>query len=159
MGIVAFKLRAFALISVLLTIVACNRPEAGSPEAVGDAFVDAYFRRADQEKAKEYTAFGATRMLEKEIAEVKQVRDSGYVPTDAALGVAVERGARSMRGERVRFDYLLKYRGQDGGEQTKHADVELANVEGSWKVVRIGVGTAPPPSSPSAASPNPLPPG
>jgi hypothetical protein len=106
---------------------------------VGDAFVDAYFRRADQEKAKQYTAFGATKMLEREIAEVKEVRDTGYMPGDAALGVEAERGARTKRGDRVRFDYLLRFRGQDGSEQVKHADVELADVEGSWKVVRLGV--------------------
>ena len=38
----------------------CDRPEPGSPELVADAFVDAYFRHADQERAKQYTAFGAS---------------------------------------------------------------------------------------------------
>ncbi|MEQ9320163.1 MAG: hypothetical protein RIF41_13445 [Polyangiaceae bacterium] len=134
-------------LSALLAAAAtgCNRPETGSPEAVADAFVDAYFRRADQEKAKEYTAFGATKMLESEIEDVKEVRDTGYSPGDASLGVAVERGARSTRGDRVRFDYVLKFRGQDESEQVKHADVELANVEGAWKVVRLGVSDQPSP--------------
>lgn len=139
-------LGALVLSAVLpAPLMGCNRPEAGSPEAVADAFVDAYFRRADQEKAKEYTAFGATKMLDKEIADVKEVRDTGYTPGDAALGVAVERGARTTRGDRVRFDYILKYRGQDESEQIKHADVELANVEGAWKVVRLGVSDQAPP--------------
>lgn len=139
-------LGAFALSALLAAApMGCNRPEAGSPEAVADAFVDAYFRRADQEKAKEYTAFGATKMLEKEIADVKEVRDTGYSPGDASLGVAVERGARTTRGDRVRFAYVLRFRGQDESEQVKHADVELSHVEGEWKVVRLGVSVEPPP--------------
>lgn len=115
---------------------------------MGDAFVDAYFRKADQEKAKQYTAFGATKMLDREIADVREVRDTGFSPGAAALGVEVERGARSKRGDRVRFDYTLRFGGQDGTEQVKHADVELAQVEGSWKVVRLGVSDEPPPAAP-----------
>ncbi|MCA9623241.1 MAG: hypothetical protein KC731_29680 [Myxococcales bacterium] len=118
--------------------VGCNKPTPGSPEAVGDAFVDAYFRRADQAAAKEFTAFGATKMLDDEIAEVKGVRDSGYSPTDASLAVEVTRGERRMRDARVRLDYQLRYPGRDGVD-IKHADVELAEVDGSWKVVRLGL--------------------
>lgn len=127
-----------AALALLLWGSSCDRVEAGSPEAVADAFADAYFRRADQEKAKEYTAFGATKMLDQEIAEVRGVRGDGYDPAAAQLDVAVERGQRSTRDHRVRFDYLVTYR-SEAGEQQKHADIELSQVDGAWKVVRVGL--------------------
>jgi hypothetical protein len=127
------------ILIALLVVTGCARNEAGgSPEAVADSFAAAYFVRADQQRAKQYTAFGATKMLDQEIAETKSLRDSGYTPSEAALDVNVTRGARSSRGERVRFDYLVRFSG--GG--TKHADVELARVSGEWKVVRVAVANA-----------------
>ena len=112
---------------------------AGSPEAVADAFCEAYFVKADQQKAKQFTAFGASKMLDQEIADTRPVREQGHLPTDASLEVAVERGARSTRADRVRFDYTVRF--HEGS--IKHADVELTKVEGEWKVVRIGVGAEP----------------
>lgn len=125
---------------VLLSVthLGCDRPKEGSPEAVADAFVEAYFRRADQAAAKQFTALGASEMLDKEIAEVAKVRGDGYTPAEASIDVAVERNSRSMRGKRVRFDYTLKFKDLQG-EVVKHADVELAELDGSWKVVRIGL--------------------
>jgi len=126
---------------VLGALGGCNKTDPGSPEAVADAFVEAYFRHADQEAAKQYTAFGATKMLEKELSEVKSLRDEGYGPSEASLEVAVERGARSERGERVRFDYALRFH-DSHGDAVRHADVELAKIDGEWKVVRIGLDAA-----------------
>ena len=134
------------LLSIVVALSACNRAPEGSPEAVADGFVDAYFRRADQEAAKAYTALGASRMLDKEMADVRGVRDSGYLPTDASIDVAVERAERSMRGERVRFHYTVKFKDRKG-EVVKHADVELAKLDDSWKVVRVGLSDKPPPTS------------
>ena len=135
----------FSLIATLLLLLgaqaACNRTEAGSPEAVADAFADAYFRRADQQAAKAYTAFGASSMLDRELADVKRVREQGYSPTDAQLSVSYQRGDRSKRNERVRFSYTLKYQ---SGALTKYADIELSLVQGSWKVVRVAVANHPP---------------
>jgi hypothetical protein len=125
-------------------VVGCNRPADGSPEKVADAFVDAYFRRADQEGAKQFTAFGASRMLDQEIAEVQQLRKEGHTPSEAQIEVAVERGPRTTRDERVRFDYTLRF-----GEAVKHADIELAKVDEVWKVVRVGLGDEPAPPAPS----------
>jgi hypothetical protein len=143
----AVRLFTFLLAAVVSLVSGCNSAPSGSPEAVGDAFADAYFRLADQQKAKEFTAFGATKMLEREVADVQGLRDNGYTPSEANIDVAVERGARSMRGERVRFDYLIRYKNGDA-EQVKHADIELAQVEGQWKVVRLGLSDAPaPPAS------------
>lgn len=136
-----------ACAALLVFVAACDKPQAGSPEAVADAFVDAYFRRADQVGAKQYTALGASRMLDEEIAEVAKVRDEGYNPRDASLDVAVERGERSSRGKRVRFDYTLRFK-HSQGEVVKHADVELAQLDGQWKVVRVAVNDhAAPPSA------------
>jgi hypothetical protein len=133
------KLGRRLLLAGALGALGCDRHEAGSPEGVADAFTDAYFRQANQEKAKEYTAFGATKMLEQEIEEVRALRESGYTPSEAALEVGVERGARSQRDERVRFDYTLRYLSPQG-VAVKHADIELAQVHGEWKVVRVGIG-------------------
>jgi hypothetical protein len=121
-----------------LAIAGCKDDSAASPEAVADAFCEAYFRQANQEKAKEYTAFGATKMLDQEIADVRALRESGYTPSEAENEVGVSRGERTQRDERVRFDYTLRYRGPTG-VAVKHADIELAKVHGEWKVVRIGV--------------------
>jgi hypothetical protein len=104
---------------------------------VADAFVHAYFQLADQEKAKQYTAFGATKMLDDELAEVRALRKGGYGPAEADVGVVVERRARSSRGHRVRFDYAIRYGAAPGIE--KRADVELAEVQKEWKVVRVGI--------------------
>jgi hypothetical protein len=121
---------------------ACKRTAPGSPEAVADAFCDAYFRLADQNKAKEFTALGASRMLDREIRDVQALRAEGYTPSQARIEVSVTRGARSSRDERVRFDYTVRFRSHDGvGE--KHADVELAKLEGQWKVVRVGLDPSP----------------
>ena len=98
------------------------------------AFCDAYFREADQEKAKQFTAFGATKMLDDELREVRSVREGGYTPKDAQLEVEIERGERTTRGDRVRFDYVIRFE-----DQLKHADIELAKVHDDWKVVRIGL--------------------
>lgn len=78
-------------------------------------------------------------MLEEEIAQTRSVRDATYSPGDANLEVALTRGERSARGERLRFDYRLRFK--DGSE--RHADVELARIEGAWKVVRVGLADAP----------------
>ena len=124
--------------ALALALVGCDRPAEGSPEAVADAFADAYFRRADQEKAKEFTAFTASKVLDEEIRQVADVRRSGYTPAAAGIGVTVKRGKRTARGARVRFDYAITYEGRDA-PVTKHADVELSMVHGKWKVVRIGL--------------------
>jgi hypothetical protein len=128
---------AMLLAAAMLLFGGCDKPKEGSPEAVADAFVDAYFRRADQAAAKQYTALGASRMLDKEIEDVSEAREDGYSPAEASLDVSVERGARSMRGKRVRFDYELKFK-DSSGERIKHADVELTRLDDEWKVVRIG---------------------
>lgn len=129
---------------IVLGWLGCRSVEPGSPEAVADAFADAYFGRADQERAKQFTAFGATRMLDEEIAQTRGLRGTGFTPDEANLDVSLVRGERGTRDERVRFDYTVKFQG--GVE--KHADVELAKVGGDWKVVRVAVGDAPSASTP-----------
>jgi len=120
----------------------CARTEPGSPEAVADAFADAYLGHADQPRARQYTAFGATKMLDEEVAATRAIRGSNFNPSDVNFDVALVRGERTSRGERVRFDYTLRFKG--GVE--KHADVELTKVDGEWKVVRVSVGDSPAPS-------------
>lgn len=128
----------FSMLACSLLLMGCDEPKPGTPEKVADAFVVAYFGEANQEKAKQYTAFGATKRLEREIRDVQSVRAEGYTPQQAAIDVTFERGARSMREERVRFDYLIRYPASHD-TAAKHADIELAEVHGEWKVVRIGL--------------------
>jgi hypothetical protein len=110
----------------------------GAPEQVADAFVDAYFRRADQEKAKEYTALGATEMLDAELREVSALRREGYGPTEAGVDVEVRRGEPTRREQRLRFPYEIVVR--SGTTATvRDADIELATIHGAWKVVRVGL--------------------
>ncbi|MFP6685219.1 MAG: hypothetical protein VB934_10925 [Polyangiaceae bacterium] len=114
----------------------CSRSASGSPEAVADAFADSYFRQANQKKALAFTAFGARKMVERELADVVDVRGEDYSPSGAGLVVAARRGKRSTRAERVRFDYTLSYPGVKGRAE-KHVDIELAKVHAEWKVVRV----------------------
>lgn len=124
-------------LAVATTLSGCAKQ--GAPEQVADAFVDAYFRHADQEKAKEYTALGATEMLEKELRDVAQLRKDGYTPLEAAAGdIQVHRGASTKRDQRLRFAYEIVVK--NGDTQTvRDADVELADIRGGWKVVRLGL--------------------
>jgi hypothetical protein len=130
--------RALSLALALSTALAgCARQ--GAPEQVADAFVEAYFQRADQEKAKEYTALGATDMLDQELHEVGPLRKEGYTPAEAHGGpIEVRRGEPQRREQRIRFPYEIKVR--DGDLiSVRDADVELATIHGAWKVVRVGV--------------------
>jgi hypothetical protein len=126
---------AFILLAAL-TAAGCAK--AGSPEQVADAFSDAYFRRMDQEKAKEYTALGATKMLEDELHDVADIRKEGYTPGEAGAEVKIRRGETTRREERVRIPYEIAIH-TDAGDAVKDADVELARIDGMWKVVRVGL--------------------
>jgi hypothetical protein len=119
-----------------LALGACTDKTA--PEYVADQFVDAYFRRMDQQGARQFTALGATEMLDKELDLVRSVRSQGYTPDEAAAQVVVRRTARSTRGERVRFDYEITIKHEES-EEHRMADVELSKIQTVWKVVRIDV--------------------
>jgi hypothetical protein len=128
-----------AALASLPALTGCSRD--GSPEAVADAFVDAYFVQVNQDKAKEFTALGATKMLEDELREVAAVRKDGYDPTDSRGDVFVRRGEASQRDQRIRFPYVISVR-SEAGETVRSADVELTQIQGGWKVVRVGVAGA-----------------
>jgi len=107
---------------------------------VADSFADAYFRKIDQEKAKEYTALGATEMLDAELRSVAEVRKGGYTPQDASSDdITFKRGEPLKREQRLRFPYEVVLRSREGVETTREADIELAQIQGAWKVVRLGV--------------------
>jgi hypothetical protein len=108
------------------------------PEYVADQFVDAYFHRMDQQGARQFTALGATEMLDRELDLVRSVRADGYTPDQAADQVVCKRTARATRGERVRFDYEITIK-HDQAEEHRAADVELAKIQTAWKVVRVDV--------------------
>jgi len=131
---------AFVLLVTWLTLLAvaaagCKKPE-NTPERVADSFVEAYFRQMDQQRAKEFTALGATRMLESELKDVEEVRKGGYEP--GSVSVAVRRGEPAPRDERIRIPYEIEIE-TEAGKQVRDADVELTQIDGLWKVVRVGI--------------------
>jgi hypothetical protein len=126
------------LCAIVLTAAAAGCKDTASPEYVADQFVEAYFRRVDQAGARQYTALGASEMLDKEIEATRSIRASGYTPEQAAGDVSVRRKTRTMRGERVRFDYDITIRG-DGTEVKQSADIELASIQSAWKVVLLNL--------------------
>ena len=133
------RCRAIAVLATvfcLLLAPACK--DQGAPEYVADEFVEAYFTRMDQRAAREFTAFGATEMLDRELELTRGVREQGYLPSEAAAKVTWRRTGRSMRGERVRFDYDIDIQ-RDDTEDHRVADIELAKVQAGWKVVRVAV--------------------
>lgn len=131
-----FRPAVIAALALTVTLGGCKKKDGA--EQVADAFAEAYFQRADQEKAKEYTALGATQMLADELREVEKLRKDGYMPSDAALDIRVSRGPSSPREQRIRFPYEVTVR-SEGVETIRDADVELAQIQGAWKVVRVGV--------------------
>lgn len=131
--------RAVALALALASLApsGCGQRKVdNTPESVADAFVEAYFRQMDQQRAKEFTALGATRMLETELNEVREVRKDGYAP--GSVGVVVLRGEPQSRDKRIRIPYEIEVQGEDG-KHTSDADIELTQIDGAWKVVRVGV--------------------
>jgi hypothetical protein len=118
--------------------LAAGCTDKAAPEFVADQFVDAYFRRMDQQGARQFTALGATEMLDKELDLVRSVRSQGYTPDEAAAQVVVHRTARSTRGERVRFDYEITIKHEES-EEHRMADIELSKIQAVWKVVRVDV--------------------
>src|SRR5450432_1076520 len=94
--------RAWLLVLAFAALGPWACTDKRAPEYVADQFVDAYFRRMDQQGARQFTALGATEMLDRELELTRAVR-SQYSPEEAISEVACRRIGRHSRGERVRF--------------------------------------------------------
>jgi hypothetical protein len=129
--------RAVVMVALTLGILSACKDQS-APEYVADKFVEAYFQHMDQQAARQFTAFGATEMLDRELELTRGVREQGYLPAEAAAQVNWRRTGRSARGERVRFDYEIDIR-REGAEDHRLADIELAKVQEGWKVVRVAI--------------------
>ncbi len=125
-------------VAALLGGVLGGCSDKGAPEYVADQFVEAYFRRMDQQGARQFTALGATEMLDRELELTRAVRGQGYTQDEASGQVTCRRKARATRGERVRFDYEIDIK-QGDSEEHRAADIELAKIQTAWKVVRVEV--------------------
>ena len=125
-------------IALILGCFSAGCSDKAAPEYVADQFVDAYFRRMDQQAARQFTALGATEMLDRELELTRAVRGQGYTQEEASGQVACRRKARTTRGERVRFDYEIDIK-QGDSEEHRAADVELTKIQAAWKVVRVDV--------------------
>jgi hypothetical protein len=113
--------------------------DRASSEYVADEFADAYFRRMDQDAALKFTALGATEMLDREIKDTRSVRESGYGAAEAASSVTFSRGSAVHRDARVGFHYTITVRADDSAPTQREADLELAQIGGSWKVVNVRI--------------------
>lgn len=141
------RCRAAAVLALALVLAGapgCNKSRT-TPEAVADAFVEAYFQQMDQQRAKEFTALGATKMLDAELKSVEEIRKDGYAPGSVAVGV--HRGESAPRDERIRIPYEIEIE-TEAGKQLRDADIELAKIDGQWKVVRVGITQRDPAKSP-----------
>src|SRR5580698_1616413 len=127
--------RAPLLVLPLVVFGACRDP--ASSDSVADQFADAYFRRFDQDSALAFTALGATEMLDKELADTKAIRESGYTPAEAAANVTFTRGPATPRDARVDYRYEVTARSEDTEPVVRQVDVELAKIGGGWKVVTL----------------------
>jgi hypothetical protein len=134
----ALRWREGVTIALLVGGLAAGCSDKSAPEYVADQFVDAYFRRMDQQAARQFTALGATEMLEREPDLTRAVRGQGYTQEEASGQVSCRRKSRATRGERVRFDYDIDIK-QGDSEEHRAADVELAKIQAAWKVVRVEV--------------------
>jgi hypothetical protein len=124
------------LISLLVVLGACR--DTASSEYVADQFADAYFRRFDQDSALAFTALGATEMLDKELADTKAIRESGYTPAEAAANVTFTHGPATPRDARVDYRYEVTARTEDDSPPVvREVDIELAKIGGAWKVVTV----------------------
>lgn len=132
---VAGALLAIAAAGITAGPLGCA--DKGAPEQVADSFAEAYFREMNQEKAKEFTALGASAMLDAELRDVAQVRKEGYNPSEAQADVTIRRGEPAHRDQRIRFPYEIVVKA-GGVERVQDADIELSRIQGQWKVVRIG---------------------
>jgi hypothetical protein len=121
----------------LFSALALGCRDKTSSEYVADQFADAYFRRFDQESALAYTALGATDMLDKELADTKALRETGYTPAEAAANVSYVRGDATPRGARVDYHYVITAHEDETAPVVREADVELAKIGGGWKVVTL----------------------
>ena len=77
-------------------------------------------------------------MLEDEIGRVAQLRKDGYGPAEAGGQVTLKRGEPVPRDQRVRVPYEVTVQ-VDSTQTIRDADVELTQIGGVWKVVRIGL--------------------
>ncbi len=111
--------------------------DKASSDYVADEFADAYFRRMDQESALHFTALGATDMLDKELRETKALRESGYTPNEAASSVYLTRGPAVPRDARVDYRFDITARPEDSPPVQRTAELELAKIDGVWKVVSV----------------------
>ena len=123
------------LLVLLLVLGSCR--DVTSSETVADQFADAYFRRFDQDSALAFTALGATEMLDKELADTKAIRESGYTPVEAAADVTFTRGPAIPRDARIDYRYEVTARSEDTPSVVREVDVELAKIGGVWKVVTL----------------------
>ena len=108
---------------------------AGTPEKVGDKFVDLYFVETDQAGAKPLTTGLAEKKLDDELKLVSEVRKTvdGNAPKPSVFYTR-----RSLRadGEHANITYDLTIR--FGGDETrKNAMLSLERKDEGWRVANF----------------------
>lgn len=108
----------------------------GDPDAVANAFVDAYYIEFDLDRAKALAVGGALRRLEAEEKLVAEARKQVQVESRKARVYYDAPTKRQVEAGMVHYTYNLDIR-QSGGQVQRKAIVMVAKRDGAWKVVRF----------------------
>jgi hypothetical protein len=119
--------------ALLVAVLALACSQTSSASKVADRFVDYYFVEIDQEKALPLTTATARVKLEEELRQVKTVRDSGYVPSQAKASVYYERTYLRQEGTSARAIYDITIKA-GSTEDYRHVLVSLSATHGTWRV-------------------------
>lgn len=124
----------------LLILVACSN--RNNPQAVAEAFVYNYYKRANQESAIQLSSGLATEALEKEIARLQDVRGPNE-PVQEMPNITYKQIGRETANEvedttYVLFNYQLTIKNKGGTTtHTKKVVITTENIDGLWKVINF----------------------
>jgi hypothetical protein len=126
-----------ALLFAFLGLGACK--SADGPDAVANAFVDAYYVEFDHLRAASMATGGAKRRIEEERKLVADARAQMQVETQKARVYYSDPAKRQVRDDMVHYTYQLDVR-VSGAQRDQHVVVMLAKREEGWKVVQFREG-------------------
>lgn len=134
------------LLFAFLGLAACKSSDG--PDAVANAFVDAYYVEFDHARAKALATGGARRRIEEEERLVADARREMQIESRKARVYYSDPAKRQVRDDLVHYTYQLDIRASDD-QQAQEVVVMLANRgrggggrggEGGWKVMQFREG-------------------
>lgn len=128
-------MRNLLLLCCLVVSFGCTPKTA---EQVADRFVDLYFVRIDQERAKAFSSGLAAAKLEQELTLVKQIRQEAGVNVDKP-DISYTRKSINFAGDHARAMYEIRvHQGHDTSQQG--ALISLEKTADRWYVANYLVG-------------------